>query len=145
MTEERKFRPPATDWVRSQLAEIDKAGDTRVVGINGMAVIVMTMKGAKSGLWRRVPVMRVEHDGRYAIVASKGGAPEHPAWYHNLTANPDIEIQDGTETKPFRVRELSGDERAEWWARGVAAFPPYAEYQTKTDRQIPVLVAEPVA
>lgn len=143
MTDEREYRPPASDWVRQQLSEIEAAGDTGAVSINGMAVIVMDIKGAKSGKWRRVPVMRVEHDGRYAIVASSGGAPEHPAWYHNLVANPDIDLQDGSEKRAFRVRELSGAERAEWWQRGVAAFPPYAEYQTKTERQIPVLLAEP--
>lgn len=145
MTEEREYRPPAADWVRRQLEQIEQAGDTRAASINGMAVIVMDVKGAKSGLWRRVPVMRVEHDGRYAIVASSGGAPKHPSWYHNLVANPDIDLQDGTERKPYRVRELSGAERAEWWERGVAAFPPYGEYQTKTERQIPVLVAEPAS
>lgn len=143
MSEQREYRSPATEWVRDQLAAIEAAGDTRAASINGMAVIVMDIKGAKSGLWRRVPVMRVEHDGRYAIFASSGGAPKHPAWYHNLVANPDIDLQDGTQTHPFRVRELSGDERAQWWDRGVAAFPPYAEYQTKTDRLIPVLLAEP--
>ncbi|MGD7706291.1 nitroreductase family deazaflavin-dependent oxidoreductase [Microlunatus sp. Y2014] len=145
MTTEREFVPPATGWVREQLATIDAAGDTAAVTLNGMRVIVMEMKGARSGKWRRVPVMRAEHDGRYAVVASHGGAPKHPAWYHNLVANPEIGLQDGTEVKPYRVRELAGDERATWWERAVAAFPPYGEYALKTDRVIPVLVAEPAA
>ncbi len=143
--ENREFRPPASDWVRDQLAEIDRTGDTRSVDIQGRPVVVLTMLGAKSGQWRKVPLMRVEHDGRYAAVASAGGAEKHPAWYHNITANPDIELQDATTTRSYRARELpDGPERDEWWERCVAAFPPYAEYQTKTDRLIPVLICEPV-
>lgn len=131
-----------TPWVADQLAKIDAAGTTEAVGINGMDVVVFTIRGRKSGMLRRVPLMKVEKDGAYALVASKGGAPEHPAWYYNVTANPEVDVQDGSDTVSGRARELSGAEREEWWTRGVAAFPPYAEYQANTDRQIPVLLVE---
>jgi deazaflavin-dependent oxidoreductase (nitroreductase family) len=108
----------------------------------GLPIIIVTTRGNKTGAVRKFPVMRVEHDGEYAVVASKGGAPEHPAWYANLTADPTaVTIQDGSEPWDAQVRVLSGKERAEWWDRAVAAYPPYAEYQTKTDREIPVLLA----
>lgn len=142
--EDREFRP-ATGWVQDQLDTIARTGDTGSVDIQGLPVVVLTILGAKSGLWRRVPLMRVEQDGMFAVVASAGGAPKHPVWFHNLTANPDIEIQDGTETTEVRARLLSGPERARWWDICVAAFPPYAEYQVKTDREIPVLLLEPTA
>lgn len=138
-----EYAQEKTPWVAQQLAKIDETGTTDSVGINGMAVVVYTIRGRKSGLLRRVPLMRVEHDGVYAAVASKGGAPEHPAWYGNITANPEVEVQDGDRHFDGVAREISGAERAEWWERAVAAFPPYAEYQTKTDRQIPVLLIEP--
>lgn len=138
------YATPLPGWQADQLAEIDRTGDTHSVGINGLLVVVLTIRGAKSGLLRRVPLMRVEHEGRYAAVASKGGAPKHPQWYHSLRANPRIEIQDGTASADYVARELAGPERQEWWARCVAAFPPYAEYQDKTDRLIPVFVCEPV-
>ncbi len=141
--EERQFRPPASEWVRQQLETIDATGDTKSVDIQGRPVVVLTILGARSGLWRRVPLMRVEQDGVYAVVASAGGQPKHPVWYHNLLANPRIELQDGTETHALTARQVSGKERASWWEICVAAFPPYAEYQTKTDREIPVLVCEP--
>ena len=134
-----------TPWVAEQLAAIDAAGTTEVADVQGMSVAVFTIRGRKSGKLRRVPLMRVEHDGAYALVASKGGAPEHPTWYLNVTANPEVEVQDGTQRFDGVVRELSGDEREQWWERAVAAYPPYAEYQTKTDRQIPVLVVERTA
>jgi F420H(2)-dependent quinone reductase len=102
----------------------------------------LTLRGAKTGKLRYTPVMRVEHDGRYAVVASKGGAPEHPTWYHNIKAYPEFPLQDGTVTKDYVAREVEGAERAEWWERAVAAYPPYAEYQKKTDRQIPVFVLD---
>lgn len=139
---ERQFRPPASDWVRKQLETIDATGDTRSVQVQNRPVVVFTVRGATSGLYRRVPVMRVEHDGVYAVVASAGGQPKHPAWYHNLVANPEIELQDGTEVRRMRARQIFGDEREQWWGRCVAAFPPYAEYQKKTERQIPVLLCE---
>jgi len=107
-------------------------------------VIIVTMRGNKSGSLRKVALMRVEHGGEYALVASKGGSPQHPVWYHNLEAHPDeVMIQDGPEPFAVTVREISGEERATWWDRAVAAYPPYAEYQQKTDRQIPVFVATP--
>jgi F420H(2)-dependent quinone reductase len=105
--------------------------------------VLLTLTGAKSGKRRYTPVMRVEHDGSYAVVASKGGAPEHPTWYHNIKAHPEFPLQDGTETRTYVAREVSGDERAQWWDRAVAAYPSYAEYQEKTDREIPVFVLDP--
>ncbi len=144
MTLTGDYRPPATGWVREQLETIDASGDTRAVDVNGMRVVVYTVRGAKSGLLRRVPLMRVEHDGAYAAVASAGGAPKSPDWYHSMKANPRVDLQDGTETHELVARELEGAERDDWWARCVAAFPPYAEYQTNTDRLIPVFVCEPV-
>ncbi|MBB2891820.1 nitroreductase family deazaflavin-dependent oxidoreductase [Flexivirga oryzae] len=138
-----EYAEEKTGWVKDQLATIDETGTTESVGIKGMAVVVFTMRGAKSGKLRRVPLMRVEHDGVYAAVASKGGAPEHPAWYHNIKTNPQVEVQDGTSTHDGVARQISGAEREEWWERAVAAYPPYAEYQTKTDRLIPVFLIEP--
>jgi len=109
----------------------------------GLPVVIITNRGAHSGKLRKTPVMRVEHDGRYAAVASQGGAPTHPYWYHNLRTNPQVELQDGPRKQEMTARELTGDERARWWERAVAAYPPYAEYQQKTTRQIPVFVLEP--
>lgn len=131
-----------TSWVRDQTEKILAAGDTRAVDIMGLPVVLVTTTGARSGATRLVPLMRVEHGGTYAIVASKGGAPEHPKWYRNVLAHPDLVLQDGTETFPVRAREVSGSEREEWWARAVEAYPPYAEYQERTERLIPVLVLE---
>ena len=141
---EGEFDPPKEGWVADQLAAIDEAGDTRAADIQGMAVVVYTVRGKRSGKLRRVPLMRVTDGRAYAAVASKGGAPQHPAWYHSMLANPRVDLQDGTTKQGYVVRELSGQERAQWWERCVAAFPPYAEYQTKTDREIPVLLAEPL-
>lgn len=145
MTISGEYAPSPTKWVRDQVQTILDAGTTASVEIQGRPVILMTMVGATSGKVRRVPVMRVEHDGLHAAVASKGGAPDHPAWYANLTENPVIEVQDGTRTWTARAREIAGEERAEWWTRCVAAFPPYATYAEKTDRTIPVLLLEPVS
>ncbi len=136
------YIPSPTGWVRDQVETIEKSGDTRSVSVMDRPVVMLTMRGAKTGGVRKVPLMRVEHDGVYAAVASKGGAPEHPAWYANLQADPHITLQDGTESWAAVARELTGDERAQWWERCVAAYPPYAEYQEKTDRLIPVLVLE---
>ncbi len=140
--DDENYELSPTDWVRAQTEKILETGTTESVGINGMEVVLLTMRGAKTGKARKVPLMRVEHDGAYAAVASKGGAPEHPVWYHNLRAHPVVLLQDGKVTKEYRAREVSGEERAAWWERSVAAFPPYAEYQEKTDRQIPVFVLE---
>jgi deazaflavin-dependent oxidoreductase (nitroreductase family) len=137
------YVPSPSGWVRKQVEEIERTGTTDSVHIMQRPVVLLTMRGARTGAVRKVPVMRVEHDGVFAAVASKGGAPEHPQWYRNLKAHPDIELQAGTETVPVRARELSGSERERWWERCVAAYPPYAEYQTKTDRLIPVFVLEP--
>lgn len=115
--------------------------------VNGMSVVLFTVRGAKSGLLRRVPLMRVEHDGAYAAVASKGGAPKNPAWYYSFKANPDVMLQDGTETGDFVAREVTGAERDEWWQRCITAFPPYVEYQATLDatskRIIPIFVCDP--
>lgn len=132
-----------TDWVRDQTQQILDTGTTVGVEILGRPVVLLTIRGAKTGKLRMVPLMRVEHEGTYAVVASKGGAPTHPAWYHNITANPDVRLQDGRETRTYRAREVSGEERATWWDRAVASYAPYADYQEKTTREIPVLVLEP--
>jgi deazaflavin-dependent oxidoreductase (nitroreductase family) len=107
--------------------------------------VIITNRGARSGKLRKTPVMRVEHGGRYAAVASQGGAPTHPYWYYNLRTDPQVELQDGPRKQDMVAREVSGEERAQWWERAVAAYPPYAEYQLKTSRQIPVFVLEPAA
>ncbi|GAA3247105.1 F420H(2)-dependent quinone reductase [Pseudonocardia petroleophila] len=125
-------------WVRDQTEKILETGTTESVDIKGRPVILLTTRGVKSGKLRKVPLMRVEHDGEYAIVASLGGAPKHPVWYHNVKADPHVELQDGTVTKDYDAQEITGEEKAIWWERGVAAFPDYADYQEKTDREIPV-------
>jgi len=143
MSEERQYRPPASAWVRDQLKTIEATGDTTGVLVQGRPVVVVEILGARSGLWRKVPLMRVEHDGVYVAVASKGGAPEHPAWFHSITANPDVSVQDGTEIHQARARLITGAEREEWWPRCVEAYPSYATYQSKTEREIPVFLLEP--
>ncbi|MFV0426589.1 MAG: nitroreductase family deazaflavin-dependent oxidoreductase [Beutenbergiaceae bacterium] len=143
MNSDRRFRTPPAGWVRDQLELIDQTGDTRSVNMQGMSVVVFEIEGAKSGLWRRIPLMRVAHDGCYAAVASNGGAPRHPAWYHSILAHPEVTIQDGTDYHQLRARELSGAEREQWWQRCVTAFPNYADYQANTKREIPVFVCEP--
>jgi deazaflavin-dependent oxidoreductase (nitroreductase family) len=137
------YAPHPADWAQGQIDTILETGTTDGVEIQGRPVVLLTMRGAKSGKLYRIPLMRVEHDGSYAAVASKGGAPKHPVWYWNLKANPQIELQDGTQKGDYVARELSGEEREAWWKRGVEAYPDYADYQTKTDRQIPVFVLEP--
>jgi F420H(2)-dependent quinone reductase len=132
-----------TEWVQNQTKKILETGTTEGILVLGKPVVLLTVRGAKSGKLRYSPVMRVEHDGSYAVVASNGGAPKHPTWYHNIKAYPEITLQDGTVTKDYVAREVDGAERAEWWERAVAAYPSYAEYQEKTDRQIPVFVLDP--
>lgn len=132
-----------TGWVREQTEKILASGTTDGVEIMGLSVVLLTTRGVKSGKLRKVPLMRVEHDGRYAIVASLGGAPRHPVWYHNVKADPRVELQDGTVTRDYRAREVVGEEKAIWWDRAVAAYPPYADYQKKTSREIPVFVLQP--
>jgi deazaflavin-dependent oxidoreductase (nitroreductase family) len=140
-----EYAPSSAEWVRKQVEEIESSGGTRGTEMRGVPVIIVTSLGAGSGKLRKNPVMRVEHDGRYAAVASKGGAPEHPAWYRNLVDHPLVEVQDGPDKGDYSARVVSGDERAEWWKRAVAVWPDYDQYQTKTDREIPVFVLEPVA
>ena len=146
MTIEGEYEPSAQQWVRDQVETYEASGGTEANTLRdtGIPVIIVTMKGAKSGKVRKIALMRVEHDGEYALVASNGGAPKHPVWYHNLIADPHtVQVQDGPEPFDVTVARPTGDERAAWWERAVAVFPNYAEYQTKTDRQIPVLVASP--
>ncbi len=140
-----EYEPSPHAWVRDQVELFESSGGTKgkMLSETDMPIVVVTNVGATSGKIRKTPVMRVEHDGRYAMVASQGGAPTHPKWYHNLVANPRVELQDGPVRREMIAREVSGDERAQWWERAVAAYPPYAEYQEKTTRQIPVFVLEP--
>jgi deazaflavin-dependent oxidoreductase (nitroreductase family) len=144
MTLEGEYVPSASAWVREQVEAYEHSGgrEANTLRDTGLPVIIVTMRGNKTGKVRKIAVMRVAHDGEYALVASKGGAPKHPVWYYNLKANPDeVIIQDGPEPFEARVRQVTGEERAMWWERAVAAYPPYAEYQKKTDREIPVFVA----
>lgn len=140
-----EYAPSSAKWVRDQVDEIERSEGQSGTLLRGVPVIVITSMGAGSGKLRKHPVMRVEHDGRYAAVASKGGAPEPPAWYRNLVEHPLVEVQDGPIKGDYTARELEGDERAEWWGRALAVWPDYASYQEKTDRQIPVFVLEPVS
>jgi F420H(2)-dependent quinone reductase len=140
---ESEYEMSPVGWVRRQTEKISETGTTSSVDIKGNPVVLITMRGAKSGKVRKVPLMRVEHDGTYAIVASLGGAPKNPVWYNNVKADPNLELQDGTESGRYTAREVTGEEKAIWWERAVAAYPDYADYQRKTDRQIPVFVLEP--
>jgi len=142
---EGEYEPSPTQWVREQVELYESSGGTEGTTLQetGLPVILLTTLGVKSGRIRKTPLMRVEHDGRYALVASQGGAPKHPVWYHNIKALPQVELQDGPHKQDMTAREVTGAEKAEWWERAVAAYPPYAEYQTKTDREIPVFVVEP--
>jgi deazaflavin-dependent oxidoreductase (nitroreductase family) len=144
MSLEGEYEPSTRQWVRDQVEAYESSGGTQAATLRdtGQPVIIVTSRGNKTGKLRKTPLMRVEHDGEYLLVASVGGAPKHPVWYYNLKADPQaVTIQDGPEPFDVTVRELSGDERAVWWDRAVAAFPPYAEYQTKTERTIPVFLA----
>lgn len=138
-----EYEPSPEGWVREQVEKIERSGGKEGTTLRGMSVVVVTSRGAKSGKIRKNPLMRVEHDGRYALVASQGGAPTHPTWYHNLIAEPHIELQDGPHKADMVTRQLGGDEKRIWWERAVAAYPDYADYQRKTDREIPVFLAEP--
>ncbi|MFF0286690.1 nitroreductase family deazaflavin-dependent oxidoreductase [Streptomyces sp. NPDC005262] len=140
-----EYEPSPEQWVRDQVELFESSGGTDGTTMRGMPVIILTTRGAKSGKIRKTPLMRVEHDGAYAVVASLGGAPRHPVWYHNITADPRVELQDGPLRQDMNAREVTGDEKRVWWERAVEAFPDYADYQEKTDRQIPVLVLEPAA
>jgi deazaflavin-dependent oxidoreductase (nitroreductase family) len=138
-----EYEPSPAQWVRDQVEEYERSGQRGNTLLDtGLPVVIVSTRGNKTGKLRKTPLMRVEHGGEYALVASTGGAPANPVWYHNLKADPEaVRIQDGARAFDARVTELSGEERAEWWRRAVAAYPPYAEYQQKTDRQIPVFVA----
>ena len=144
MTVQGEYTPSPWDWVRDQVESYEQSAgrEANTLRDTGLPIIVVTMRGNKTGNVRKVPLMRVEHDGEYALVASKGGSPENPVWYHNLKSHPDeVTIQDGPEPFEVTVRELTGDERGAWWERAVAAYPPYTEYQENTSRLIPVFVA----
>ena len=139
-----EYAPSTSAWARNQAERYEASGGTEADTLrdSGLPIIVLTTLGAKSGKLRKTALMRVEHDGVYAIVASLGGAPQHPQWYFNIVANPLVELQDGAEKHDYRAREVHGDEKALWWERSVAAYPPYADYQRRTERQIPVFVLE---
>jgi F420H(2)-dependent quinone reductase len=141
---EGEYEPSAMDIARDQVALFESSNGTEGNTIAGRPVVVLTMRGKKTGKIRKTPVMRVEDTGRYALVASLGGAPRHPAWYHNVMSNPRVELQDGPERREYIAHEAGGAEREEWWKRAVEAFPDYAAYQRNTERVIPVLVLEPV-
>ncbi|GLK18715.1 nitroreductase family deazaflavin-dependent oxidoreductase [Herbiconiux flava] len=135
-----EYEPGTSDWARQQLETYEGSGGTKGTTLRGMPVIILTTVGAKSGKLRKTPLMRVEHDGEYAVVASLGGAPKHPVWYFNIVKEPHVELQDRTEKHDYLAREVSGEEKAVWWQRAVEAYPDYADYQTKTDREIPLFV-----
>ena len=144
MSLDGSYEPSPSEWVRDQVEAYERSGggEANTLRDTGLPIVVVTTLGNKSHKVRKTPLMRVEHDGEYALVASKGGAPTHPVWYYNLKADPDgVQIQDGPEPHTYSVREVSGDERATWWDRAVEAYPPYADYQVKTERVIPVFVA----
>jgi deazaflavin-dependent oxidoreductase (nitroreductase family) len=139
-----EYEPSPSDWAREQADQYEASGGSEATALGGMPVVVLTSVGARSGKLRKTPLMRVEHDGDYAVVASLGGAPKHPVWYHNLKRNPHVELQDGPVKKDYLAREVTGEEKALWWARAVAAYSDYADYQAKTTRQIPVFVLTPL-
>ncbi len=142
---EGEYEASPTQWVREQVELYESSGGTEGTTLldTGLPVVLLTTRGARSGKIRRTPLMRVEHDGLYAVVASLGGAPKHPVWYYNVLADPHVDIQDGPVREDRVAREVTGEEKSVWWERAVAAFPQYAEYQKKTDREIPVFVLEP--
>ena len=139
-----EYEPSPSDWARQQAEQYEATDGAEANTLRGVPIILLTSVGAKSGKLRKTPLMRVEHNGEYAVVASKGGAPEHPVWYHNLKKHPHVELQDGPVRKDYTAREVTGDEKAPWWERAVAVWPDYANYQAKTDRQIPVFVLTPM-
>jgi F420H(2)-dependent quinone reductase len=145
MPQQGDYEPSPRSWVREQVERYENSGGTEAttLGDTGLPVVIITNRGVRSGKLRKTPVMRVEHEGSYAAVASQGGAPRHPNWYYNFRANPSVELQDGPHKQHMTAREVTGDERAQWWERAVAAYPPYADYQLKTTRRIPVFVLEP--
>ena len=145
MSNAGEYEPSTWDWVRDQVEIYERTNgrEANTLRETGIPVIIITCRGASTGKIRKFALMRVEHEGEYALVASVGGAPANPGWYHNLVADPQITIQDGPEPADFTVEIVDGDERAVWWDRAVAVFPTYADYAAKTDRIIPVFVAKP--
>jgi F420H(2)-dependent quinone reductase len=139
-----EYEPSTSAWARDQAELFESSGGTKGTTLRGMPIVVVTSVGAKSGKLRKTALMRVEHDGTYAVVASLGGAPKHPVWYYNLKKNRHVELQDGAIKGEYLAREVTGAEKALWWERAVAAYPDYADYQKKTTREIPVFVLEPM-
>ncbi len=140
-----EYEPSTSDWARKQAELFESSGGTEgTTSLRGMPIVLLTSIGAQSGKLRKSPLMRVEHEGEYAVVASLGGAPKHPVWYHNLKKHPHVELQDGPVKQDYVAREVAGDEKAVWWERAVAAYPDYADYQKKTTREIPVFVLTPM-
>ena len=137
------YEPSSAAWARKQAERYEATNGAEANDLRGRPVIVLTSIGAKTGKLRKTALMRVEHDGTYAVVASQGGAPKHPVWYHNLKKNPHVELQDRGTKRDYMAHEATGGEKTVWWDRAVEAWPDYATYQTKTDRQIPVFVLEP--
>lgn len=138
-----EYEPSPAKWVRDQVETFERTDGAEGNTLNGKPVIILTTRGAKSGKVRKTPLMRVEHDGRYAVVASNGGTPTHPVWFHNVAADPHVQLQDGATKWDMTAHEATGEEKARWWERAVEAWPEYADYQKKTDREIPVFVLEP--
>ena len=138
------YEPSTAGWARRQAERYEASNGAEAGDLRGRPVIVLTSVGARTGKLRKTALMRVEHDGEYAVVASLGGAAKHPVWYYNLVANPHVELQDGATKRDYLAREVSGDEKATWWARAVETWPDYARYQTRTTRQIPVFVLESI-
>ncbi|MFE9579700.1 nitroreductase family deazaflavin-dependent oxidoreductase [Nocardia sp. NPDC006044] len=138
-----EYEPSTSDWAREQAEKYENSGGTEGTEMQGKPVILLTTKGAKSGKLRKTPLMRVEHDGEYAVVASLGGAPKNPVWYYNIKAEPHVELRDGEVNKDYTAREVTGEERQLWWDRAAAVWPDYNEYTKKTDRVIPVFVLTP--
>ena len=137
------YEPSPSAHASKQVEQYERSEGREANTLRGVPIIVLTSRGARSGKLRKTPLMRVEHDGHYAVVASKGGAPDNPLWYYNLVADPHVELQDGAAPQDMTARELAGDERATWWQRALEVWPDYAAYQSKTDRLIPVFVLEP--
>ena len=138
-----EYKPSTSDWARKQAEAYEASGGEKANTLRGKPVIVLTTVGAKTGALRKTALMRVEHDGLYAVVASKGGAPDEPKWAENMRRHPHVELQDGDVKRDYAARELTGDERAQWWERAVAVWPDYANYQTRTERRIALFVLEP--
>lgn len=138
------YEPSTSDWAREQAEIYMASGGTRGAELKGKPVVLLTTVGARTGKLRKTPLMRVEHGGHYAVVASLGGAPKNPVWYHNIKAHPHVELQDGTANGDYEAREVFGEEKATWWQRALEVWPDYADYQRKTDRDIPVFVLTPI-